>query len=276
MTNIKDQVLELKENQKHMLEAIRYLTEKVKDMENKEHDVENIVESQAFIDEIIVKNSDDIIAMKRLKHENAESIKKLDTKIDDIDKEVERRTLKIKEELECKTICKEDIDNIAKAIKERDNDKICNHFNRGYCRLKERCPYKHKSKEICTEHLRRTLCLNQKCNKRHPKMCRDFLRGICWRRDSCAYLHCYEPKIGTIDKIVITEDIEYFDTENDIQNIESKFECGKCKSEQAKNKCDKCQKHYCSECEYKLNGESVIEFWKSKNFTNYTCLTAHY
>ena len=93
MTNIKDQVLELKENQKHMLEAIRYLTEKV-DMENKEHDVENIVESQAFIDEIIVKNSDDIIAMKRLKHENAESIKKLDTKIDDIDKKVERRTFK--------------------------------------------------------------------------------------------------------------------------------------------------------------------------------------
>ena len=77
-------------------------------------------------------------------------------------------------------------------------------------------------------------------------MCRDFLRGICWRRDSCAYLHCYEPKIGTIDKLVITEDIEYFDTENDIQNIESKLECGKCKSEQAKNKCDKCQKHYCS------------------------------
>ena len=91
MTNIKDQVLELKENQKHMLEAIRYLTEKVKDMENKEH---NIVKSQAFIDEIIVKNSDDIIAMKRLKHENAESIKKLDTKIDDIDKKVERRTFK--------------------------------------------------------------------------------------------------------------------------------------------------------------------------------------
>ena len=83
-------------------------------------------------------------------------------------KKLKEEPLKIKEELECKTICKEDIDNIAKAIKKRDNDKICNHFNRGYCRLKERCPYKHKYKEICTEHLQRTLYLNQKCNKRQP------------------------------------------------------------------------------------------------------------
>ena len=64
---------------------------------------------------------------------------------------------------------------------------------------------------------------------------------------------------------------------NDTQNIESTLECAKCgKSNNVENKCEKCEKYLCSECEFKFNGESVMEFYKTYNVVNYTCLTAHY
>ena len=65
MKNLEDQVFELQNNQKHMLEVIKHLSEKLKDIENKEHDVKDVLESQAVIDEIIVKNSDDILVIKK-------------------------------------------------------------------------------------------------------------------------------------------------------------------------------------------------------------------
>ena len=61
---------------------------------------------------------------------------------------------------------------------------------------------------------------------------------------------------------------------NDTQNIERSLECGK--SDDVENKCEKCEKYFCSECEFKFNGESVMEFYKTYNVVNYTCLTAHY
>ena len=62
---------ELMNNQNHILEAIQNLNERLVVVEEKLNDdhvdeVKNIVETQAMIDKIIVKNSDDIILMKKL------------------------------------------------------------------------------------------------------------------------------------------------------------------------------------------------------------------
>ena len=72
-------ISELMTNQKHMLVAINYLKEQIEDILEKANndnkkEVENILESQAMIAEIIVKNSDDI------------AIRQLDRQID---KEIE-------------------------------------------------------------------------------------------------------------------------------------------------------------------------------------------
>ena len=91
MESLKAHVSELMKNQRHILEAIKYLDEKVKDIiektkDDKKDEVKDIIESQVMIDEIIVKNSDDIRFIKQIKEENAKSIKLLQTRIDKIDK----------------------------------------------------------------------------------------------------------------------------------------------------------------------------------------------
>ena len=48
---------------------------------------------------------------------------------------------------------------------------------------------------------------------------------------------------------------------------------------EVKNLCEKCMKYFCMKCQYKVSGEeseSVIEFFKSRNFVNYSCNTAHF
>ena len=84
---------DLMTNHRHILEAIKYLKEQVEDIVNKdkvnnekEVEVDQILESQAMLDELLVKNCDDILRIKRIKEENADNIKVLDEKIDKIDK----------------------------------------------------------------------------------------------------------------------------------------------------------------------------------------------
>ena len=47
---------------------------------------QEILDSQAVIDKVIIKNSDDIAKIKKSKDENEGSIKSLDAKIDLLDK----------------------------------------------------------------------------------------------------------------------------------------------------------------------------------------------
>ena len=68
------------------MEAISYLKEQIEDNCHKEKNdnikqVENILESQAMIDELIVKNSDDILIKKR-KETNSVPIKQLEEQIE--------------------------------------------------------------------------------------------------------------------------------------------------------------------------------------------------
>ena len=66
---------------------IEDILEKAKNDNKKE--VENILESQAMIDEIIVNNSDDILMIKKAKEENSIAIRQLERQIDKVDKEIE-------------------------------------------------------------------------------------------------------------------------------------------------------------------------------------------
>ena len=99
MSALEEQVSELMVNQKHMLEAISYLNERIEDIiekvKNKENQVVNVLESQGMIDEIIVKNSDDIRLLKKTKENNAVAIKGIEEKIDMIDEELKRTKIKV-------------------------------------------------------------------------------------------------------------------------------------------------------------------------------------
>ena len=70
MKNIKAQNKELAENQEHILVAIKNLNERLEANEGKTDDgnhenLKDILNSQTLIDEIVVKNSDDILRIKR-------------------------------------------------------------------------------------------------------------------------------------------------------------------------------------------------------------------
>ena len=114
------------------------------------------------------------------------------------------------------------------------------------------------------------------------------MRGTCWRRDSCSYLHENklemagnenEHEINNQDETVKDMEVESSNIANIHHVKEIDEECGNCKSDKVKNECDQCRKYFCKSCEYKVNGEeseSVMDFFKSKSFLNYTCRTAHY
>ena len=90
MDALKMKVKELVINQDHMLNAIKFLSEKLEEVtekvNNDKSDVRQLLESQAMIDALVVKTSDDILSIKKAKEENFAAIKKLDTKIDQMKK----------------------------------------------------------------------------------------------------------------------------------------------------------------------------------------------
>ena len=105
------------------------------------------------------------------------------------------------------------------------------------------------------------------------KMC--FYENFAKKRgDTIKKLFAYRMGKRSQDDIKNTMEVDCIDND-----VETKEECGNCKSKNAKNECDKCGKYFCKNCEYKVGGEeseSVMEFFKSRNFVNYTCTTAHF
>ena len=63
------------------VKKIEEVTEKVN---NEKSDVRELLDSQAMIDALIVKTSDDILAIKKAKEVNVAAIKTLDTKIEEM------------------------------------------------------------------------------------------------------------------------------------------------------------------------------------------------
>ena len=64
------------------------LEEKIND--HKISEVNEIVDSQAILNEIVVKNFDYIVLIKKIKHENDDLIKTLEARIDILDKETQK------------------------------------------------------------------------------------------------------------------------------------------------------------------------------------------
>jgi chromosome segregation ATPase len=93
MEALKVKVEELIVNQDHMLNAIKYLSERLEEVTEKmnyeKSDMKEVLDSQAMIDGIVVKASDDILTIKKTKDEKDAGIKLLDTKIDMINQEIE-------------------------------------------------------------------------------------------------------------------------------------------------------------------------------------------
>ena len=83
---MKNDIAELMMNQKHILEAIKYLNERIEYKAKNENtnEVNDILESQAMIDQLIVKNSDDILIIRKTKEESTLAIQQLQSKIDNI------------------------------------------------------------------------------------------------------------------------------------------------------------------------------------------------
>ena len=84
----------------------------------------------------------------------------MDAKIDKIDKEIETRLENIKTQLYGRTTV--DKENIDEAKDEKQNDVRCKYFNKGFCKMKETCLFKHKSTKRCESRK----CSNKKCEKR--------------------------------------------------------------------------------------------------------------
>ena len=86
---------ELLTNQNFILEAIQNLNERLGTIEEKFNDAKlsklnEVIEAQALIDEIQVKTTDDISVMKKVKEENDNAIKLLESKIDILDKVIKQ------------------------------------------------------------------------------------------------------------------------------------------------------------------------------------------
>ena len=130
MTSLTVQVTELTVNQKHILEAIKYLDERIKDIiANTNNDngteVKDIITRQEKIDKIVVNNSEDILKLKKTKEETAEAIKCLEQKVRDIDKDFE----------EAKTLVKDKEDTIEVKSNEFGKTINCNQCDKSYDRF---------------------------------------------------------------------------------------------------------------------------------------------
>ena len=164
-----EKVEELFQNQKYILEAVANLNERLAKIEEKidnqnVDEVKEILNSQAIIDKIIVKNSDDILQIQKVKEENADILKGLKERIDILD------------------------DEAKEIIREKKETYRCRYHNRGYCKNKGLCLFFHPT-EICPAFLRDGKCLLINCSSRHPKTCKFWKRGYCYRGEECAFNH---------------------------------------------------------------------------------------
>ena len=66
--------------------------------------------------------------------------------------------------------------------------KVCWYFNKGYCRKREYCKYKHEIRD-CSRHIEGQNCEATICYLRHRSDCKYWEHGFCFRGKGCAFLH---------------------------------------------------------------------------------------
>ena len=79
-------------------------------------------------------------------------------------------------------------------------------------------------------------------------------------------------KENTFHEIVDIE-LESMESTSDDDHDEAENTCVNCNSGEAKNQCEQCMNYVCSGCEITMNGESILDYFKSFKFVNYTCNT---
>ena len=176
-------------NQKYILDAVKNLNERLLEVEErlddeKMKDIKEIIEGQALIDEVIVKNADDIKLMTKVKNQNENELKRLEFQINALDQEIKEKI----RDIESRT-------NDENKVNEKPIDAqeiLCKYHNRGICKRKAFCKYKH-AQNICNTFLSVGKCLRSNCPSRHPKTCR-YQRQGCYRGEFCAFLHSPEIK----------------------------------------------------------------------------------
>lgn len=177
-SNMKLEIDELHRNQNHILEAVKNLNERLEKMEEKLDDqkcdeFKEILNSQRMIDEIIVKNSDDIALLMKDKAMNGQNIiketmKKVVEDIQNIDKKIQLLDMKEKESL--------------------DRVRKCSYYNKGFCKLQKECPFYHPE-TLCSQFESEGICLKTICRDRHQRPCRYWRRGECFRGETCEFSH---------------------------------------------------------------------------------------
>ena len=140
---------------KELRSIVKILEDKVNQPENKE--IQNIMESQKILD----------IAM----NENSDAIERINSEIRDL------RNDKSKE-----NVHKDDKRKTEKGAK------ICKYYNRGHCKYKMECRFRH-STQICKNHLEGGKCDKNVCQDRHPKVCKWWQGKSGCSRIGCDYLH---------------------------------------------------------------------------------------
>ena len=98
-----NQIEELLKNQSYILDALANLNERVIAIEvkiddSKIDDIKEVIDGQTIIDALLVKNSDDIVIMKKVIQKNDDSIRNIVSKIEKLDKELEARTVELKKQ----------------------------------------------------------------------------------------------------------------------------------------------------------------------------------
>ena len=96
----------------HIWPSMHHLSERLKDFEQKEQEEKDVLESQSVIDEVIVKNSDDIVILKKTKDNIAIAFKDLETKLYTLDQEIDSRALNMKLQLESVKLFRQDLKHI--------------------------------------------------------------------------------------------------------------------------------------------------------------------
>ena len=91
-----DQIERVISNQKYLLNTVKNLDERLLEVEkrlddDKVKEIRNIIEGQALIDEIIVKNSDDIKLMLKVKNQNQNELNRLESQINALDQEIKEK-----------------------------------------------------------------------------------------------------------------------------------------------------------------------------------------
>ena len=66
--------------------------------------------------------------------------------------------------------------------------KMCKYYNRGHCKYKLECRFKHPE-EICENYLGGKKCYEKACKSRHPKVCKWWQDKEGCKRNNCDYLH---------------------------------------------------------------------------------------